>query len=106
VNIFLASGITLRRFFLEVYPLMVTNHVDQDCQSLIRFMQIALMIPGPNQPSVLNVALPVAPPRDTHLLDICDAIVQHHFPALNTSLVGLQQSQIAVQLSHLNRQMQ
>ena len=106
VNIFLASGITPRRFFLEVYPLMVTDQIDQDCQSLIRFMQIALTLPGPGQRSILEVALPVAPPRDTRLLDIRDAIIQHHFPALNHSLVGLQQSQIAVQLSHLNQQMQ
>ena len=69
-------------------------------------MQIALTLPGPGQRSILEVALPVAPPRDTRLLDIRDAIIQHHFPALNHSLVGLQQSQIAVQLSHLNQQMQ
>ena len=36
VNIFLASGITPRRFFMEVYPLMVTDQIEQDCQSLIR----------------------------------------------------------------------
>ena len=104
-NIFLASGITPRRFFLEVYPLMVTDQIEQDCLSLIRFMQIALTIPGPNLPSTIEVAAPIAPPRDTRLLDIREAIIQHHFPALNQSLVGLQQSQIAVQLSHLNQQM-
>ena len=88
VNIFLASGITLRRFFLEVYPLMVTDQqIDQDCQSLIHFMQTALTIPTPNQPSVLKVTLPVAPPCDTHLLKVSDAIIQHHFSALNNSLV-------------------
>ena len=85
---------------------MVTDKIDQDCQSLICFMQVDLTLPGPNLPSVLEVALPVAPPCDTRLLDICDALIQHHFPALNMSLVGLQQSQIAVQLSHLNQQMQ
>ena len=105
VNIFLASGITPRRFFLEVYPLMVTDQIDQDCSSLIRFMQIALTVPGPNMPSPIEVIVPVAPPRDTRLLDLREAIIQHHFPALNQSLVGLQQSQIAVQLSQLNQQM-
>jgi len=76
---------------------MVTDQIDQDYQSLIRFMQTALMIPAPNQPSVLEVVLPaVAPPRDTRLLDIHDIIIQHHFPALNNSLVGLQQSQNSV----------
>jgi hypothetical protein len=51
------------------------------------------------------VVVPIAPPRDTHLFDIREAIIQHHFPALNQSLVGLQQSQDTVQLSHLNQQM-
>jgi hypothetical protein len=105
VNIFLASGITPRRFFLEVYPLMVTDQIEQDCLSLIRFMQITLTVPGPNLPSPIEVVVPIAPPRDTRLFDIREAIIQHHFPALNQSLVGLQQSQIAVQLSHLNQQM-
>jgi len=105
VNIFLASDITPRRFFMEVYPLMVTDNIEQDCQSLIRFMQIALTLPGPNLPSVIEVAAPTAPPRDTRLLDIREALIQHHFPALNVSLVGLQQSQIAVQLGLLNQQM-
>ena len=72
---------------------MVTDQIDQDCLSLIHFMQIALTIPGPNLPSSIEVAVP---PRDTRLLDIREAIIQHHFPALNQSLVGLQQSQIAV----------
>jgi hypothetical protein len=55
VNIFLPSGITPRRFFLEVYTLMVTDQIEQDCLSLIRFMQIALTIPGPNLPSSIRV---------------------------------------------------
>jgi len=50
VNLFLASGITPRLFFLEVYPLMVTEHVDADCQSLVCFMQVSLTIPVLNQP--------------------------------------------------------
>jgi len=67
VNLFLASGITPRCFFLEVYPLMVIDNVDADCQSLICFMQVALKIPLLNQPSVIEVTLPVVPPRDKPL---------------------------------------
>ena len=53
---------------MEVYPLLVTDQIEQDCQSLICFMQIALTLSGLNLPSIIEVAPPTAPPRYTCLL--------------------------------------
>ena len=104
VSLFLAREVTPTYFFNHIYPQMVTDGVEQACLPFVHFFQIAMTRQAANQASALEVPLLVAPARNSQLLEVRHQLIQHHFPQINQSLVGLQQNQIATQLALMRQQ--
>ena len=101
VPLFLANPLTPREAWDIVYSQIVTDNKEQMCNPLITFLRCAITLPGPNLNPVIAVALPIAPLADTILFDRRRSIIESDFPALNTHLAQLQQTQIAGQLGLL-----
>lgn len=81
---------------------MVIDHVDQACQALTKYFQLAITRQAAGQPSPLEHQLLPGAPRNDILLAARDQIIEYHFPQVNQNLVGLQQNQIATQLANLH----
>jgi hypothetical protein len=104
VSLFLTREVTPHYFFNHIYPQMVTDGVEQACTPFVRFFHITMTRQAANQVSALEVPLLVALARNLQLLEVRHQLIQHHFPQINQSSVGLQQNQITTQLAHRRQQ--
>ena len=74
---------------------------NQSCALLLDYLRCSITISQNGQLPVLSAPPPTAPLVPPLLLDGHHCIIEQDFPALNTNLVALQQTQIAGQLGLL-----
>ena len=106
VPLFLATVVTPRYYFETILPVITADNNAVPCLPLTKYFQTAITREAPNQGSPCNVALPVAPPRNVHLLQSRDSLIKHYFPQLAANNAATSNNAIAQQLATLAQQNQ
>jgi hypothetical protein len=98
----LDSPVTPRTAFTLIHAQLAIDNKVQECEALIRFLQVALVATANDGPSPLQLlATPTAPLGDGNLINHRTLILHKDFPLLDTNLPRIQQNQIATRLGEL-----
>jgi hypothetical protein len=101
------EGITPRQFFTAMYPLIVNEGKEAECKALIQYAQVAITIPHNNAAgSAIDVARLTPPPRNIHLIQRLQRILQDTFPQLRPDAAVASNNLIAQGIGVLATQQQ
>jgi hypothetical protein len=98
----LDAPVTPRTAFTLIHAQLVIDNKVQECEALVRFLQVALVATANNGPSPLQLGVtPTAPLGDGNLINHRTSILHRDFPLLDSNLPRIQQNQIATRLGEL-----
>ena len=101
------DGITPREFWELVYPVIVSQGIENECRSLLQFFQIAITQSGAGATSsTVDAVRPSPPARSVALMKRQSAHLQHHFPQLRSDAPEHQAGLIAQGLGVIAQQQQ
>ena len=96
------GGARPRYYFDTVLPQIEADGNADVCRPLTRAFQVAITRhTAGDDSSVLEVSRPLAPPRDTGLLNHAQSLVYHHFPHISPAAASAHGSAIATKLSEI-----
>jgi len=81
----------------------VIDSTDSDCTAFIIFFQVTVTRTA-IAPTLSSLECPLAvePPGNVFLLDLCNGLINNHFPVLSQNFAQLQQNAIATQITHFS----